>query len=150
MADKKLQLTERSGCRISRYIRYATTSKDASLNITILCNIELKGTLHLNVGLILGKSSESSVKTEMTIAAVSSPGGRKLDQSESRAHVLLNSESKVALIGANRPDRSYNWPKSQAINVLVTFISAISAWDMAVRSHPFATPLCLEKILNLT
>ena len=125
-------------------------SKDASLNITILCNVELYGTLHLNIGLILGKSSASSVKTEMTIAAVSSPGGRELDQSESKAHVLLNSESKVALIGAKSPDKSYNWPRSRAINVLVTFISAISAWDMAVRSHPFATPLCFEKMLNLT
>ena len=64
--------------------------------------------MHLTIGLMLGKSSASSVKTEITIAAVLSPGGRELDQSESKAHVLLNNESKVALIGANSPDKSYN------------------------------------------
>ena len=95
--------------------------------------MELCGTLHLLIGLMCGKSTASSLSTEITLAATSLLGGKKLVQSESKEQTLLNNESNVARIGAKNPDKSYIWPMSRANKVFDTFMLSISVGDIDVR-----------------
>ena len=106
--------------------------------------MELCGILHLLIGLMSGKSTASFLSTEITLAATSLLGGKKLVQSESKEQTLLNNESNVAQIGAKNPDKSYIWPISRASKVFVTFIWSISSDFIDVRSQPLEIPLSLE------